>query len=68
MEVFNKIKKLIEKQESDIKLIYEKNQHSAAKRVRSSMQELRALAKELRQDIQDTLKKAKNDKTDNFQP
>lgn len=67
MQTYNKLKKLIEEQESDIKKI-EKGQGTAARRVREAMQEIRVLAKQLRQDVQDTLKNIENNKTDNFQP
>lgn len=61
METYKKIKDLILSLEKDVEKIYNKKQAQAAKRVRSHMQELRILAKEFRQEIQDTLRDEYND-------
>jgi len=56
METYNQIKKLILSIENDVDKIFSKKQSQAAIRVRAKMQELRHLAKDFRQEIQDELK------------
>ncbi len=56
MEAYKKIKDLVESIEIDVDKIFNKKQSQAAIRVRAKMQELRQLAKDFRQEIQDELK------------
>jgi len=56
METYQKIKKLVESIEVDVDKIFNKKQFQAAIRVRGKMQDLRLLAKQFRQEIQDELK------------
>ncbi len=58
METYFKIRRLIASIENDVDKIFNKKQSQAAIRVRAKMQDLRALAKEFRQEIQDELKNA----------
>ena len=65
METYNKIKELILSIEGDVDKIFNKHQSQAAIRVRAKMQELRAMAKDFRQEIQDSLKEAQNEDFEN---
>ncbi len=64
MENYEKLKNLIISLGPDIEKIEHKAQAQAAKRVRAKLQDVRDLAKELRQDIQDTLHAAELKKLD----
>jgi len=65
METYKKIKDLVLSVENDVDKIFNKNQSQAAIRVRAKMQELRALAKDFRQEIQESLKEAQNKEFEN---
>lgn len=54
MEKFQNIKALIAEVEGDIEKFYEKGNKSAGTRIRKVMQDLKKLAQEVRQDVQDT--------------
>jgi hypothetical protein len=54
MEKFEQIKSLITEAGLDIEKFYEKGNKSAGTRIRKAMQELKKLAQEVRQDVQDT--------------
>lgn len=54
MEKFQNIKALIAEVEGDIEKFYEKGNKSAGTRIRKAMQDLKKLAQEVRQDVQDT--------------
>lgn len=54
MEKFQNIKALITEVEGDIEKFYEKGNKSAGTRIRKVMQDLKKLAQEVRQDVQDT--------------
>ena len=54
MEKFQNIKALITEVEGDIEKFYEKGNKSAGTRNRKVMQDLKKLAQEVRQDVQDT--------------
>jgi len=54
MEKFEKIKALIAEAEADVEKFYEKGNKSAGTRIRKAMQDLKKLAQEMRQDVQDT--------------
>jgi hypothetical protein len=54
MEKFEKIKSLMVEAEQDMEKFYEKGNKSAGTRIRKAMQELKKLAQEVRQDVQDT--------------
>jgi hypothetical protein len=54
MEKFQQIKALIADLEADAEKFYEKGNKSAGTRIRKGMQELKKLAQEVRQGVQDT--------------
>ena len=54
MEKFEKIKALIAEAEADVEKFYEKGNKSAGTRIRKAMLDLKKLAQEMRQDVQDT--------------
>ena len=53
MEKFEQIKALLEGVQGDIEKFYSKGNSSAGTRVRQAMQELKKLAQDLREDVQD---------------
>jgi len=67
MDTYNKLKEMIVEMERDVDKIFNKNQSQAAIRVRRHLQEIRTLSKELRQEIQDSLKHHEQNKNNNFQ-
>jgi hypothetical protein len=67
MDTYNKIKTLVLDMEKDVEKIFVKHQSQAAIRTRSKLQEIRALSKELRQEIQDSLKDYELNKNNDFQ-
>jgi hypothetical protein len=56
MEIYNKIVVLVETAKEDIDKFYVKGNKSAGTRVRKHMQDLKALAQELRLDVQNSKK------------
>ncbi len=56
MEILTKIKELLATIEADAQKFYEKGNKSAGTRTRTSLQELKKLAQELRIDIQEKKK------------
>jgi hypothetical protein len=54
MEKFEQIKALLAEVEGDVEKFYEKGNKSAGTRIRKAMQDLKKLAQEVRQDVQDT--------------
>jgi hypothetical protein len=56
MEIYNKIVALVEVAKEDIDKFYVKGNKSAGTRVRKHMQDLKALAQELRLDVQNSKK------------
>lgn len=58
MENYKKLKELILSLEPDVEKIEKKSQSQAAIRVRAKLQEIRLIAKDLREDIQETLRQA----------
>ena len=56
MERFNMLKEMVESFEKDFEKFYVKGNKAAGVRVRKQMQELRALAQEIRSEIQDLKK------------
>jgi hypothetical protein len=56
MEIYNKIVALVETAKEDIDKFYVKGNKSAGTRVRKHMQDLKALAQELRLDVQNSKK------------
>ncbi len=54
MEKFQQIKALIADLEADAEKFYEKGNKSAGTRIRKGMQDLKKLAQEVRQGVQDT--------------
>lgn len=58
MELYNKIVALIEVAKEDVEKFYVKGNKSAGTRVRKHMQDLKALAQELRLDVQNSKKGA----------
>ncbi len=53
MEKFNELKKLVVTIEEDASKFYEKNNKTAGVRVRKGMQELKALAQSIRNEVSD---------------
>lgn len=53
MEKFQQVKQLIEGAEADFVAFYEKGNKAAGTRVRGVMQDLKALAQEIRQEVTD---------------
>ena len=56
MEIYNQIVALVEVAKEDIDKFYVKGNKSAGTRVRKHMQDLKALAQELRLDVQNSKK------------
>jgi hypothetical protein len=54
MEIFEKIKALVNETEGDIQRFYEKGNKAAGTRVRKSMQDLKKLAQDLRTNVQES--------------
>ena len=54
MELFNEIKNLVEEAEKDAIKFYEGNNKAAGVRLRKAMQNIKALAQELRLDVNQT--------------
>lgn len=59
MEKFNQIKELISATESDVKKFYDSNNNAAGTRVRKALQEIKALAQEIRNEVTEMKNKAK---------
>ena len=53
MELYQKLKDLIAGMEEDFRKFYEKGNNAAGTRVRKSMQDLKKMAQEIRQNVQD---------------
>jgi archaellum component FlaC len=51
MEKFNQIKELIASAEADVKKFYESKNNAAGTRVRKALQEMKALAQDMRNEI-----------------
>jgi hypothetical protein len=58
MEKFEQIKALLEQTQGDTEKFFSKGNSAAGTRVRKAMQELKALAQELRTEVQDSKNKA----------
>lgn len=56
MELYNKLKEVLESLEVDATKFYEKGNKTAGRRLRKGMQEIKTLAQDLRKDVQDTNK------------
>lgn len=52
-EYYSKLQQHVASLEDDFKKFYEKNNKAAGTRIRKGMQDLKALAQEIRQDVQD---------------
>ena len=52
MEKFEQLKQVIAEAEADFVKFYDKGVKAAAPRIRKSMQEIKTLAQEIRQDVQ----------------
>jgi hypothetical protein len=57
MEKFEQIKALLEQTQGDAEKFFSKGNSAAGTRVRKAMQELKALAQEVRTEVQDTKNK-----------
>jgi hypothetical protein len=57
MEKFEQIKALLEQTQGDAEKFFSKGNSAAGTRVRKAMQELKALAQEVRTDVQDSKNK-----------
>jgi len=53
MERFNQLKQLLLESEADFTKFFEQNNQAAGTRVRNKMQELKALAQEIRLEVQE---------------
>ncbi len=53
MERFNQLKQLLLESEADFTKFFEQNNQAAGTRVRNKMQELKALAQEIRHEVQE---------------
>ena len=53
MELYNKLKELVNQMEDDFRKFYEKGNNAAGTRVRKSMQDLKKMAQEIRSNVQD---------------
>ena len=53
MERFNQLKQILLESESDFTKFFEQNNQAAGTRVRNKMQELKALAQEIRLEVQE---------------
>ncbi len=53
MELYQKLKDLVATMEEDFRKFYEKGNNAAGTRVRKSMQDLKKMAQEIRQNVQD---------------
>lgn len=60
MEKFNQIKELISATESDVQKFYESNNNAAGTRVRKALQDIKALAQEIRNEVTEIKNKAKD--------
>jgi hypothetical protein len=58
MEKFEQIKALLEQTQGDAEKFFSKGNSAAGTRVRKAMQELKALAQEVRTEVQDSKNKA----------
>jgi hypothetical protein len=58
MEKFEQIKALLEQTQGDAEKFFSKGNSAAGTRVRKAMQDLKALAQEVRTEVQDTKNKA----------
>jgi hypothetical protein len=58
MEKFEQIKALLEQTQGDAEKFFSKGNSAAGTRVRKAMQELKALAQEVRTEVQDAKNKA----------
>lgn len=52
MELYQKLKHLVNEMEQDFKKFYEKGNNAAGTRIRKSMQHLKKLAQEIRAEVQ----------------
>lgn len=59
MEMYNKLKELVNAMEEDFRKFYEKGNNAAGTRVRKSMQDLKKMAQEIRSNVQDSKKSDK---------
>lgn len=59
MEMYNKLKELVNSMEEDFRKFYEKGNNAAGTRVRKSMQDLKKMAQEIRSNVQDSKKTEK---------
>ena len=53
MEMYQKLQQLVASLEEDFRKFYEKENNAAGTRVRKGMQDLKALAQEIRSNVQD---------------
>ena len=53
MELYHKLKELVNQMEDDFRKFYEKGNNAAGTRVRKSMQDLKKMAQEIRSNVQD---------------
>ena len=53
MEMYQKLQQLVASLEEDFRKFYEKENNAAGTRVRKGMQDLKALAQEIRANVQD---------------
>lgn len=53
MELYNKLKELVNQMEDDFRKFYEKGNNAAGTRVRKNMQDLKKMAQEIRSNVQD---------------
>jgi hypothetical protein len=56
MELYNRLKNLVESYEKDFEKFYQKGNKAAGVRVRKHMQEIRQLAQDIRADVQNRKK------------
>ena len=57
MEMYNKLKELVNTMEEDFRKFYEKGNNAAGTRVRKSMQDLKKMAQEIRTHVQENKNK-----------
>jgi hypothetical protein len=56
MELYSKLKNLVNEMENDFQKFYEKGNNAAGTRIRKSMQDLKKLAQEIRSEVQNKKK------------
>jgi hypothetical protein len=56
METFEKMQSLLEEVKNDVSKFYEKRNDSAGARIRKAMQEIKKLAQQLREEVQENRK------------